>query len=107
MANELSGQDRAVLEELANRGDVGAIPREVTIWIYGSEDDLRLISSRLNSAWSDAVPTEEEGQWSIMAKRVQEATNDAVLRMSSEIEAALIGTSAVYDGWETSVAKSN
>jgi hypothetical protein len=106
-AESLPGPDRAVLEELANRGDVGSIPREVRIWIYGSKPDLDLVAERLASTWSDVLPAECEGRWSILAHRMQEATEDAILAMSSEIDAALAGTAADYDGWETSVEQSN
>ena len=107
MADALSRPDRAVLEQLAEHGDVGAIPREVRIWIYGSKSDLDVIAERLASAWSDFTPTENEGEWSIMAHRVQEATEEAILALSNEMLAALAGTSAEYDGWETSIEQSN
>ena len=107
MAEALSGPDRAVLEQLAEYGDVGAIPRDVTIWIYWTKPDLDGIAERLAATWSDTQPREDEGKWSIMAHRVQSATEEAILVMSNEIERALAGTSAEYDGWETSIELSN
>jgi hypothetical protein len=107
VADALSGPDRAVLEQLAERGDVGFIPREVTVWVYGAKTDLDIVAERLAAAWTNTQPTENEGQWSIMAHRVQEATEEAILAMSNEIDDALTGTSAEYDGWETSIEQSN
>ena len=107
MADALSGPDQAVLEELAKGGDTPTIPREVSIWIYGSKADLDVVSDRLAASWTNAVPEEFDGEWSIQASRVQEATEWAILAMSNELNAALAGTAANYDGWETSIEQAN
>jgi Regulator of ribonuclease activity B len=92
-----------VLEELAKKGDVGAISREIQIWIYGSRVDLEAISKRLTNGWANTVPQFYNDRWSIVASRIQKATDDSIQEMVSEVQAALQGTTADFDGWETSV----
>jgi len=108
MADALSGPDKAVLEQLAKGGDTPTIPREVRIWIYGSKADLDVVSERLSASWINAAPEpEDDGRWCIFAWRIQEATEEAILAMSHEIDAALAETAANYDGWETSIEQTN
>lgn len=100
-------RDLGVLKALADHGDVGAIPRPIYIWIYGDEGDLRQIADRLKSRWTNVEPEVSDDQWVIRAEREQPATEQAILEMVVEINDAMNGTQAAFDGWETSVERSN
>ena len=101
--------DRPVLAELAAGGNKSEIPRPIQVWIYGTTRDLGEVRRRLEKCgWSSVsfvVDVREEREWEaeLILSRTQTADEDAVVAMSDEIEAALVGTSAVYDGWETSI----
>ena len=100
-------KDDLVLEELSERGDMGAIPRPVYVWIYGTEDDLQAVADRLTAHdWKCELEQQDE-RWVLRAEREQSATRDAIHAMSSEILAAMAGTGADYDGWETSVERAH
>lgn len=107
MRTELIPADVALLESLREGGDRPFIDREVRIWIYGSKDDLYTVAGRLADSWDNASPECDENGWSILASRTQTTTDEAILAMTTEIEAALEGTAAEYDGWETSIEKPN
>ena len=100
-------RDLGVLQALADHGDVGAILRPVYIWIYGSRSDLLQVAARLGSGWVNTGPEEASDRWVIRAEREQPATEDAILAMVAEINEAMSGTQADFDGWETSVERSN
>jgi hypothetical protein len=100
-------RDDAVLAQLAEHGDVGTIPRPLFVWIYGSESDLEVVAERMaGSGW--LVDLEDQGDvWVLRAEREQLATAEAIHAMSDLVDSALEGTNAEYDGWETSVERSN
>ncbi|WP_162925346.1 ribonuclease E inhibitor RraB [Aurantiacibacter odishensis] len=105
MRTELIPADKAVLSSLREGGDHPAIPREIRIWIYGSQDDLNKVADRLADNWDDTIPERDGEEWSILASRTQPTSDEAIIAMTNEIEAALEGTAADYDGWETSIEK--
>ena len=100
-------RDDLVLGQLEQHGDVGAIPRPLFVWIYGSESDLEAVASRMSASdW--LIDLEQQGDvWVLRAEREQPATREAIYAMSDEVQAAIEGTDADYDGWETSVERSN
>jgi hypothetical protein len=101
--------DLAVLEQLASDGDKPEICRPIQVWIYGTTRDLGEICRRLEkSGWSIVsliADMRDEREWEaeLIISRSQASDEHAVFAMSDEIAAALVGTTAVYDGWETSV----
>nr|NUR36666.1 hypothetical protein [Sphingomonas sp.] len=101
--------DRAVLDELAGSGDKPEIPREFRVWIYGTTRDLGEVCRRLEPrgwivvSFVADMRDEKERDTELIISRSQAADEQTVSAMSDEIEAALVGTSAVYDGWETSI----
>lgn len=100
-------RDDQVLDQLGAHGDVGAIPRPVSVWIYGPESHLEAVAARMSgSDW--LIELEEQGDvWVLRAEREQPATSEAIYAMSDEVLAVIEGTEAEYDGWETSVERSN
>ncbi|WP_380877317.1 hypothetical protein ACFB49_12320 [Sphingomonas sp. DBB INV C78] len=100
-------RDTATLKALHEHGDAAVIMRPVFIWIYGEEADLRKVASRLAATWQDVEPEQANSGWVIRAQREQEATEEAIFAMSDEINAAIEDTDAEFDGWETSVERSN
>ena len=101
--------DRAVLAKLASGDNRSEMPWPIEVRIYGTARDLGDVSRGLEECgWSivsfvvDALG-EREWDAELILFRAQTADEDAPLAMSDEIEAALWGTSAVYDGWETSI----
>jgi regulator of ribonuclease activity B len=99
--------DDQVLGQLSDHGDAGAIPRPVFVWIYGSESDLQTVAARMSgSGWQVELEDQDE-DWLLKGQREQAATREAIYAMSDEVLAALEGTAAEYDGWETSVEHSN
>jgi hypothetical protein len=101
--------DRPLLAEIAAGGNKSEIPRPIQVWIYGTTGDLGEVSRRLEKCvWSIVsfvVDVREEREWKaeVVLSRTQSADEGVVVATSDEIEAALVGTSAVYDGWETSI----
>jgi Regulator of ribonuclease activity B len=103
MVSPLGTSDRAILDELAKRGDQASVPRAVSIWIYGSKIELGCVASRLHETWNNLQLAQDEMRCSILADRVQPVTEEAIFDMINEIELAIDGTDAIFDGWETSV----
>jgi hypothetical protein len=105
--------DSAVLEELASDGDNPNISRPFQVWIYGTARELGEVSRRLEKfGWetvSFVCDVRDERKWDaeLILTRWQAATEEAVFALSDEIEGAIEGTRAIYDGWETSVEKAN
>ena len=100
-------RDDLVLDQLCAHGDVGLIPRPVCIWIYGAEDDLQTAAARMAGGnWEIEIEQYDE-RWVLRAEREQPANDEAIHAMSAEILAAIKGTDADYDGWETSVERSH
>ena len=97
-------QDDAVLSGLHEHGDRGSISRPVFVWIYGSQSDLQIVQARLETlGWQQLKIEPANETWSLTGQRIQQAASEAIYKMSDEVTAALAGTSADYDGWETSV----
>ena len=104
---ELTVHDRddLVLDELRAHGDKGAIPRPVFVWIYGARDDLEMAAERMGGGNWLLELEEQDEEWVLRTEREQMATREAIHSMSEKILAALVGTDAFYDGWETSVER--
>jgi hypothetical protein len=101
-------RDDLVLEQLRQRGDTGVIPRRVTIWIYGNERDLTSIAERLAVDGWPWIDIQDQGdKFSLIAEREQQASPDAIHAMTGAINEIISDTCAIFDGWETSVERSN
>lgn len=106
--SEDGNRDELVLSQLREHGDTGAIPRPVTAWIYGSEEELNLIAARLSDAGWTSIDIDDQGDTcSLVAECEQPATAEAIHAMSEAIATAIAGTEAVDDGWETSVERTH
>jgi hypothetical protein len=100
--------DLSVLAQLREHGDDPNIPRPVFMWIYGPEEDLRIVAERLSALfWQGVDPEPVDDEWAIRAEREQTTTEAQIASMVQEIDKAIGGTDAVFDGWETSVERSN
>jgi hypothetical protein len=104
----LDESDLAILAQLREHGDDANIPRPIFIWIYGLEDDLKMVAARLSAVgWQNVDPEPVDDEWVVRAEREQTTAEAQISSMIEEIYGAMDGTGANFDGWETSVERSN
>jgi hypothetical protein len=102
-------KNRRVLAALEAAGDVPAIPRPITHWLYFAEPAARATTAAALAAAGFSVTLEEERAeaaphpYPLRAKRVDRAEEDAVDAAVFQILEAIAGAEAEYDRWEAPV----
>ena len=96
--------DKRAVDLLRVQGDRGSIPRPVNIWFYGDLDELLDLKEKLEAAgWEATEPEPCDRTYMLRAEREQSTSPEAMETLLKEIEAEIVFTDIVFDGWETTV----
>lgn len=102
-------RNRRVVEALAEAGDVLALPRPITHWVYFEDGAVRattastLVGLGFSVELEDVLDASEPRRYPLRVERVDRAEKEAVDAAVWQILDAIATADAVYDGWESPV----
>jgi uncharacterized protein (TIGR01619 family) len=99
--------NRDLLDELAKRGDVLTVPREVQHWMSFRTEQSRTVfrEAAIGAGYSIVGETESEGEfpWGISVARTQSIEQAVIDQTVIELLRLCRSFNGDYDGWETKV----